>query len=101
MPRRTRRPTNTSYWLFFAARHFYFLSGEKTIYLTLRIVVGCKNILDKCIDVETNLSVDTPEFRESEWSAFTFNNGSDTLRKFTTATNNTRYSCYRQSDITL
>jgi len=32
---------------------------------TLRIVAGCKNILDKCIDVETNLSVDTPEFRES------------------------------------
>lgn len=32
---------------------------------TLRIVAGRKNILDKCIDVETNLSVDTPEFRES------------------------------------
>lgn len=32
---------------------------------TLRIVAGCKNILDKCIDVETNLSVDSPEFRES------------------------------------
>lgn len=32
---------------------------------TLRIVAGCKNILDKCIDVKTNLSVDTPEFRES------------------------------------
>lgn len=36
---------------------------------TLRIVAGCKNILDKCIDVETNLSVDTPEFREFPWSA--------------------------------
>jgi len=32
---------------------------------TLRIVAGCKNILDKCIDVKTNLSVDTLEFRES------------------------------------
>lgn len=32
---------------------------------TLRIVAGCKNILDKCIDVKTNLSVDSPEFRKS------------------------------------
>lgn len=54
---------------FFRRGSSIFYQGKKTRDPTLRIVASCKNILDKCIDVETNLSVDTPEFRESSRAA--------------------------------
>lgn len=58
------RPTRAR---FFPSALLFFIRGKiAPTRRALRIVAGCENILDKCIDVETNLSVDTSEFRESE-----------------------------------
>lgn len=67
MPQRTRHATNTSYWLAFFRRTVlsYFLSGKKWPTRRWELWPVAKISLINVLTLETNLSVDTPEFRES------------------------------------